>query len=838
MHANSLISSGFRQICLFEKSNVTKLQNDSIEIMAGTLPGFIPMLRGLFKHPAFSLLAVLTLALGIGINVAIFSALEAVVINPLPFPRAHELVAVYEDASWLGYYRNTPAPANFFDWRRQARSFQDMAAMSFGCNAVLSGDGPAEEVRCGEAMANLWPLLGVSPIIGSWFTAADDHPQPNTLLIGEGLWTRRFGRDHDIVNRTILVNGQGMRITGVMPGWFHFPSEAELWLPLGLSPKQMSQRGSHYLRCYGRLKTGVSVAQASEELKLIQQRLNKAYPKETNPRMGAWAEALQTAMVGDMRRALWILMAASAMVLLIACAGIANLLLARATARQRELAVRTALGASWTHLAGQVIFETVMLAILGGGAGVAVAFASRRLIENFIPEALKGSITIALDPRVLSFALIASLIAALLAAVTPVLHVLRTPLVNVLRQDLRTGASRNTVRIRSALVITEVAIAVALLAGAGLLIRSLMAIWSTSLGFRPDSLMTVRISLPAQRYVDDQKRFQFYERALQAVRAIPGIATADFASIPPFFSIGYSRGFAIEGRTETDRWEPGDMLTRPGTPGYLQTLGATLASGRYFAEADRDGVTDVVIVNETFEQTFFGGQSAVNKRMSFSGTDLTRHWRVIVGVVKDINERGYDYAAKPVTYVPLRQNPGGFASQLMIRSLQGSPDRFVNGVRKAIQSIDPDQPIGQALTYGDILARDQASRRQQMFLLTAFAGVSLALACLGVYAILSYTVELRRQEIGIRMALGAGRADLLRMVAVDGMRLAAWGTLFGMCFALGGSRLLRASLYGVQPFDPVTLAGVSTVLVSVALLASWIPARRAARMAPMDALRS
>jgi putative ABC transport system permease protein len=808
----------------------------SITCMVRFLASLVPVLRFVRNQPGFSALAILTLALGIGVNVAIFSALEAVVINPLPFPEPNRLVAVYEDSSWIGYKKNTPAPANLMDWRRESKSLEDIAATT-GCRAVLTGDGAPEEIMCRNVTANLWPVLGVRPILGRWFTAAEDHFQPDVVMIGEGLWTSRFGRDPGILNRTIQIDGKGVQVVGVMPKWFRFPVDMEMWRPVGFTPQQLSQRGAHYLSCYGRLNRGVTIEQASSELLAIQHRLNKLYPDDTNPRMGAFVEPLRDALAGNTRPALWILMGAAGMVLLIACVNVANLMLARATGRQRELAVRAALGASRGDLLGQVFAETLAVASLGGAVGLAFALASRRLLENFIPEALKGSVTIKLDPTVIGFAFLVSLAAALLASLTPSFFIMGVPLMNVLRQDSRSGASRGTVKARAVLVVFEVGVTVMLLAGAGLMVRSLMAIWNTELGFRPAALMTARVTLGGPKYPTDQKRFQFYDRALEAIRAIPGVAAADFASTPPFFSIGNSRGFAIEGRTPANQWEPGDMLTRYGTAGYLQTIGATLSTGRFFTELDRERAPQVVIVNETFARTFYRGESALGKRMSFSGQGFERQWRTIVGVVKEVRERGYDYAPKPVTYLPVSQSPGAFASILVARSRQDSPETLLNSIRHAIQSVDPDLPLGPARTFDETLELDQASRRQQMFLLLAFGSVSLVMACLGIYTMLAYTVELRRQEIGVRLALGASKGDLMRMVTGNGMKLAGLGVLGGIAAALAGARVLRASLYEVQPFDPLTLVAVCGVLSLVALLACWIPAQRAAAIEPAASLR-
>jgi predicted permease len=789
------------------------------------------LIRSLSNQPGFSLLAILTLAFGIGINVAIFSALEAVVLNPLPFPHADRLVAVYEDASWIGYPKATPAPANFFAWKREAKSFDDMAATS-GCRAVLTGEGAPEEIPCRSFAANAWPLFGVKPILGRWYTEEEDHPQPDVAIIGEGLWRRRFGGDPGVIGRTIQLNGRGVRVTGVMPRWFHF-YEVELWTPIGFTAERKASRGSHYLTCYGRLKPGVTPRQAESELRAIQARVNKQFPKDSDPRVGAAVEPLRDALVGNTRTALWILMGAAGLVLAIACGNVANLLLARATGRRREMAVRSALGASSRDLLAQVFLETLALTCAGGATGVALALATRKLLENFIPEAMKGAVEIALDARVLIFALLVGLAAAVFAAVAPILHVLRTPLIDLLREDSRAGSARGTVRVRSILVAGEVALTVALLAGAGLMVRSLMAIWQTDLGFLPRNVMTVRVSPSG----GNQKQWQFYDRALEKIRAIPEVAAADFVSTAPFFSIGNSRSFAIEGRPPGGEWEKTDMLTRAATPTYLQTIGAALVEGRFFSAADRDGGQEVAIVNQTFARVLFPNQSPLGHRISLTdGKSGQKRWRVIVGVVKNVNERGYDYDPKPVTYLTVRQSDYGLG-QLLVRTTHAAPAGLLNSLRTAVQQIDPAQPLGQARTFDEVLALDQASRRQQMFLLALFAALSLVLACLGIYAILSYTVELRRREIGVRMAVGARAGEVIRMIVLDGMKLAGAGAVLGIGLMTAGARLLAASLYGVKPFDPITLAAVCALLGVVALLACWAPARRAAAISPSTALR-
>jgi len=588
--------------------------------------------------------------------------------------------------------------------------------------------------------------------------------------------------------------------------------------------------------CFGLLKPGVSAERASAELRAIQARISERYPKDADPRMSAWAEPISDALLGPMRAALWILMGAAGMVLLIACANIANLLLARATRRRHEVAVRAALGASRGDLIRQISAETLVLTAAACIVGIVLAFWSRRLLENFIPTALQGTVSIGVGAKSLAFAVGAGLLAAFIATLTPAIHLLRASAVTALREDSRTGVARGVIHLRGILVAGEVALTVALLSGAGLMVRSLMAIWKTDLGFNPAKLMVVQVSLPANKYEDETRRNNFYDRAIERIRSIPGVAAADFTVTPPFYSIGNSAGFAIEGRTPEGQWERGDMLVRSGTTTYLETIGAKLSAGRFFTAADRGGAPDVVIVNESFVRAFYPGKAALGKRMSFSGD--SRHWRTNVGVVKEVSERGYDYAPKPVTYVPARQLSGWSANQLMVRSVGAEPERLLNAIRAAIQQVDPDQPVGLTRTFDQILAIDQASRRQQMFLLVVFAGLSLVMSALGIYAVLAYSVELRVREIGIGMALGAGKMTVMRMVISDGMALVLAGAAIGSLAAAFGGMLLRASLYGVEPFDPITLVGVCVSLALVALAACWIPSRRAAARPPAEALRS
>lgn len=788
---------------------------------------YLPVLRGLAKQPMFSILAIVTLALGIGVNVGIFSALEALVLEPLPYPESHRLVTIYEDASWLGYAKNTPAPANFVDWKREARSFAGMGATA-GCRATLTGGSQPEEIRCSSLTPNLLPLLGTKPLLGRWFEDSEDVPDPSSVLISEGLWQRRFGADRNIVGKTIQLNGRAVSIRGVMPDSFRFPqADVELWMPAGLTPQRWNSRSSHFLSVYGRLAPGVSLGEATQELRAIQKRINQRHPDDCDPRMSVMIETLRDRLLGKTQLALWILMGASAMVLLIACANVANLLLTRATGRQRELAIRSALGASTAALMEVIFAETLALTLAGGLGGIALAAASRGALETFIPESMLGAVYIGLDGRVLLFSLLASFLAAVLASLTPLLHILGAPLVNLLRQDSRASSARSTVTLRNVLVVGEVALTVTLLAGAALMTRSLIEIWNAPLGFDPGNLYSIRVSQSSPRYLESTKREELYQRSMEAIRALPGMEQVSFASTPPFFSHGNSNGYAVEGITPAGRAENEDILVRNATTNYLPMIGAKLKEGRFFTEADRAGAQPVAIVNEFFSRRHFNGKSPLGKRICLTPGAPNPVWRTIVGVVAEIRERGYDLNPKQVVYTSSSQMETWTCSMMLVRG-KNIP-ASVPAIRRAILDIDPDQPIGRVQSFDDLLAIDQASRRQQMFLLAAFSGLSLLLACLGIYALLSYSIELRRNELGVRVAIGATGADLLKLVVGQGMRLALAGTALGLCGALLLGRWLESSLYGVKPFDPLSLTIVCGILLLTALLACLEPALRAAR---------
>lgn len=788
---------------------------------------YLPVFRGLAKQPAFTLLAVLTLALGIGINVGIFSALEALVLNPLPYPEAHRLISIYEDASWLGYAKNTPAPANFRDWQRESRSFAGMGATA-GCRGTLTGGSQPEEVNCRSLTPNLLPILGTKPMIGRWFEEAEDIVDPKVVLLSEGLWRRRFGADPQVAGKSIQFNGRAVTVVGVMPDSFRFPqADIEMWIPIGLTPQRWNARSSHFLSVYGRLAPGVSMNEAKQELQAIQKRINQAHPEDCDPRMGIAMETLRDRLLGKTQLALWVLMGASAMVLLIACANVANLLLTRATGRQRELAIRSALGASTAALMEVIFAETLLLTLIGGLGGMFVAWASQGALEALIPESMLGAVRIELDERVLGFALLASFLAAVLASVTPLLHILGAPLVNLLRQDSRASAARSTVRLRNVLVVGEVALTVTLLGGAALMTRSLFEIWNAPLGFDATNLYSIRVSQSAPKYTESAKREVLYQRSMEKIRALPGIEAVSFAATPPFFSTGNSNGYMIEGITPAGRAENEDILVRNGTTNYLQMLGAKLKEGRFFTEADRAGAMPVAIVNEFFGRKHFKGQSPIGKRICVSPCAPNPVWRTIVGVVVEVRERGYDLNPKQVAYTSSSQMESWTCTMLLVRGRNVAAS--IPAIRRAILEVDSDQPIGRVQSFDDLLAIDQASRRQQMFLLGAFSGLSLLLACLGIYAILSYSVELRRNELGVRIAIGATGCDLIRLVVGQGMRLALAGTALGLVGAVLLGRWLETSLYGVKPFDPLSLSIVCGLLLTTALVACLEPALRAAR---------
>ena len=790
--------------------------------------------RLLFKNPGFAAIAILALALGLGANTAIFSLVDRLLIRPLPFGDPSRLVMVWEDASFISFPRNTPAVANFVDWKKQNQVFTDMAATR-GRSASLTGDGSPEQILGRGVTANLFDVLAVKPLLGRTFTDQEDHAGEHLVVIAYGLWQSRYGADPNIIGRDILMNGIKTTVIGVMPPDFIFPNRlARYWEPAHFTPRDWNNRGSHYLNVIARLKPGVTVARAQADMKTIARRLEQQYPA-TNLHVGASVVPMKDQMVGNTGIALLVLLGAAACVLLIACSNVANLLLAKAAGREREMAIRTALGAERTRLVRQMLTESLLLAVIGGALGLVIARLSMRILVSLIPASFSVSSALSLDRRLLLFNLAVSLLTGLIFGLAPALQLTSLGIADKLKEGGRGGVGGRSRRFRDALVVTEVALALILLVGAGLLLQTLRNIRSIDAGFNPDKILTLTTRLPYPKYADDSKRMNYFDGVLQRVRALPGVQSVGFTSNLPFTARGNTNGFTIEGV----QFAPGDRpdaLYREITNDYLQTMRVRLLEGRFFNEDDRAKSLPVVIINETFKKQYWPDRSPLGKRIQTSGSDTP--WQTIVGVVRDVRERGLEMDMKPAVYLPVVQVPFGWnvPSQLAVRTAI-DPLAIAQPVRQAIWSVDRDQPISNLGTMDEIVDLEIADHTQQTTLFGSFAGLALLLACLGIYGVLSYTVTQRTREIGVRMALGASSGDVIRLVVRQGLALTAVGIVIGIVVALAATRSLTKLLVGVQAADPVVYISVAALLALVAAAACYVPASRAARVDPMVALR-
>lgn len=794
--------------------------------------------RMLLNRPGFTLIAMMSLGLGLGANTAIFSLIDAVLLRPLPFPEAERLVMVWEDATSVGFPRNTPAPANYADWKAQNEVFEDMAAIDWR-SLSLAEDGEPEQAEAQGVTANFFSLLGVAPVLGRVFTPEEDQPGRDAVaVLSHGLWQRRFGGDPAVVGREILLDGQKRTVIGVMPPWGRFLSQdTDLWLPMAFTPQQLANRGGHYLTVVARMKRGVTLEQARADIASITARIRQDHPREAS-NLGSVVISLREQLTGNVRPALIVLLVAVGFVLLIACANIANLLLARGAARRREIAVRTALGAGRGRIVRQLLTESVLLAAAGGVLGLLVAWLSFSFLRQIVPENMTAHAGVRIDAGVFGFTVLLSLLTGIIFGLAPALQAAKVDLNEALKQGGgRAGSGAGSQRLRSVLVVAEIALALVLLVGAGLLIQTFLKLRALDIGVTPEKVLTMRTPLSRSKYGELAKRTAFYEQVLERVRALPGVVSAGYATAVPLTWKGGTNGFTVEGR------EPGpgqDANSRQASVGYMETLGVRLRQGRFFNDRDDAQALPVGIINETMARQYWSSdENAAGKRFKVGGPDSPAPWVTVVGVIQDIKEMGLEAPPKAAMFFPYRQQPDrlwNMPRDLVVRT-EGDPLNVSEAVRQAIWSIDPAQPVTRIRTMDDIVSGEVAERRIGMTLLAAFAALALLLASLGIYGVLSYAVTQRRQEIGIRMALGADRRAVLRMVMKDGLRLAAAGATIGLGASYALTRLMAGLLFGVSASDPATIAGVTLLLAGVALLACYIPARRATRVDPMSALR-
>jgi putative ABC transport system permease protein len=790
--------------------------------------------RSLRGKPGFTAIAVATLALGIGGSTAIFSLTSAVLLARPPLRDPDRLVTIWENASKMGFPRNDLSPATYAALRDQARSFEGLAAVAEEA-FTLTGDGEPQKVEARRVPASFFGVLGVAPALGRAIGPDDDRPgAPHVAVISHGLWQRRFGGDGGIIGRDVLLSGDKYTVIGVMPREFQFiESYVALWVPAAFEAEELAKR-AHYLTVVGRLRPGVTVAAAEADVQPIAARVSQRFGAEVVP---TYVLPLREQLVGGARQPLVVLALAITFVLLITCANVAGLLLARTAARGREIAVRSALGATRTRIVRQLLTESLVLAAIGGALALLVASFALSSLQPLVPPGLVLDVHPTLDARALAVALVLSTATGLLFGLAPALQATRGDLNVSLRQGGRgmTGAGHR--RLRSALVVGELAATLMLLVGAGLLGQTLYRLRYADLGLRPERLLTVRTALPlGTKYGEASRRAAFYEDVLDRVRRIPGVVSAGYSTSVPLEWKGGTNGFVPDGPVDPNRTY--DANHRQVSTDYLRTMGIPLRRGRFFERTDGERTPPVAIVNETMARQFWPGVDAVGKR--FRTGDDASPWITIVGVVGDVRQMGLDAPVKAEMYFPYAQVDGQpwFAPRdLVVRSAAVEPMSLLPAVKGAIHAVDPEQAVANVRTFDEVLDEEVVQRRLGASLVAAFAALALLLASLGVYGVLSYFVVQHTSEIGVRLALGASRRDILSLVLGKGMVLAVSGVALGVLGALALTRLVSSLLYGVGAADPATFAAAAGLLASLALLACYLPARRAIKVDPMVAIR-
>ncbi len=802
-------------------------------------------LRQLRKSPGFAAVTVITLALGIGANTSIFSVVNGVLLRPLAFPNAGRLVRVWHvppPASFPGMTTFSVSAANYLDWERQNHVFDAMAMYTYHGFTLTGGDKPEQLDGC-AATSGFFSTLGVQPALGRVFLPEEDQPgHSNVVVLSHRLWQEHFGSNPGIVGHDIQMDGQSYLVAGVMPANFQFPDFAQMWTPMAWTDKEKAVRGEHHSVVVARLKSGVDLKQAQAEMNTISSRLEQQYP-EDDKGWGAVVVPLHDDMVSDVRPALLVLLGAVAFVLLIASVNVANLALARTFGRQKEIAIRTALGASSARVLRQVLTESVLLALLGGALGLSWAHVGVRLITAFLGDKLPHSVAVGLDGEVLAFTAVISLAAGILAGVLPAVRLTRADVSQSLKQGLgRTDADSSGHRTRSILVVSEVALSLILLVGAGLMIRSFQRLHGVNPGFDSHGVLTMTAMVSRAKFPQPIQQINFFDQVLQRVRALPGVEVAGVVDDIPLDNGGSHQPVAIEGRPTLPMSEQPEVDVRLVSPGYMSTLRIPILRGRDFNDTDIAGRPAAVLISQSMARQFWPGEDALGKRLTM--TFFPDAVREVVGIVGDVKLDGLDQTRPSAAlYFPLGQVSApangewtSFPMTLVVRSTS-SPQGLVSAVSNAVHSIDPEMPLRDILTMDDMVANSLTQQRFNMLLLGAFAGLALLLAAVGIYSVLSYSVKRSVREIGIRLALGAQLSDVLRMVVFEGMKPVLLGVLIGTAGALATGRILSSLIFEVKPTDPVTFLAVTILLASIALVASVIPAYRATKVDPMVALR-
>ena len=795
--------------------------------------------RMLLRQPGFTAVAIITLALGIGANSAIFSVVNAALLRPLPFKDSEQLVKLWESKveSSLGQnFQGSVSFLNLKDWREQNKSFDGLAAYQFS-NYSMQAQGSPERVSGVGVSSSFFELLKVTPQIGRAFLEGEDEQGHNRVVVlSDALWRRDFAADSSIVGKNILLGGENYLVVGIMPPGFQFPSRStQLWTPLDLTQQQLTNRDEHFLQVLGRLKSGVTLGEAQADLSTIARRIEQQYPDIQTGR-GVLLIPLQEEMVRFARPALLMLLAAVGFVLLIACTNVANLLLARAAARRREIAIRNALGAGRWRLIQQFLTESVLLFLLGGTLGLIVANWGVDALRAWASRLLPRVSEVGLDWRVVGFTLLLSFLTGIVFGLAPALQSSRTDVQAALKEGGNAGGTTQRNWVRSFLVVVEIASALVLLIGAGLLIKSFARLQQTDAGFKSDNVLTAAVTLPTAKYSTPQSKTIFYQEVLEKVSALPGVESAGFVNLIPVQQAGYNGKFWVEGQGDYGQGREPIAEYRAATPDYFRTLQIPLTDGRYFIAQDEEQSAPVAIVNQTLVRHYFPQENPLGKRLRTEDTG----WLEIVGVVRDVKQGGLTQPVLPEIFVPYTQAKSPNLTQgmsLVVRSSSSDPAKLTTSIRGAVQETDAGQPVHNVQTMQEILAQSISDRRLTMWLLSIFAGVAMLLSMIGIYSVMSYVVTQNTREIGIRMALGAQQRDVLKLIVGQGLTLALIGICAGLIGSLWLTKLVESLLFGVRATDPLVFVAVSVLLIMVAILASYLPARRATKVDPMIALR-
>jgi len=810
--------------------------------MTNLIPDLRYAIRMLRRSPGFTAVAVVTLALGIGANAAIFSLLDAVLLRPLPYPEPQQLVKVWSRFTGIGLPndQNDVSVPEFRDFQELNRSFSGIAAISGG-TFNLGVKGSPERVAGAAVSPSLFSILGVQARLGRTFLPEEAQPgHEHEIVLSDALWKRAFGARTDVIGSTIRVDAVPMTVVGVMPAGFDYPQQSEIWGPLAFTPDDLgpNSRGSHGLEVLARIKPGLSFGQVKADMDRVGKTVmaqNPSYPYAKYG-FGIILVPLLQETVGDVRTSLWVLMAAVGLVLLIACANVANLLLVRASGRQRETAVRVALGAGPGRLARQLLTESTLLALCGGLAGLAITPTVLQGLTRLGATALPRVAGTRIDFWALIFTLAVSLVTGILFGLAPALQAWRIGNYDILKSGRSTPAASSN-RVRSLLVMGEAALSLILLAGAGLLLRSFMEILKVDPGFRPEGVLTLQVSLPDAKYSKDEQIRSFYQNLLARIQSLPGVTAAGAVSALPLGGQNFS------GTTTVDTTEvPFDDTTpeadqRLVTPGYFEAMGIPLIRGRYFTEDDTASAPPVAIVDETLAQTYWPHEDPVGKRLHIGDRKTKLPWMTVVGVAGHVRNRTLEARSRVELYWPQYQGPFSSTSMGLAIHTLGDPVALATTVQKVVSAMDPDLPVYRVRTMSEVMGESVARRRLAMILLAVFAGLATLLASVGIYGVLSYSVGQRQQEIGLRMALGAARGQVLSLVIRQALSLILAGLAAGLLGSFVLTRLMAGLLFEVRPGDPLVLGGALLLLMAVALLASYVPAWRATKVDPMVALR-